>query len=49
MHFNLASPFTYISVLVKFTFILPLKLIYAIIYALLFKWFGLGTVARLCL
>lgn len=44
MYANLASSFTYISVLVQFTFIFHLQLICASIYALLF---GLGTVAQL--
>jgi hypothetical protein len=49
MYINLASSFTYISVLVQFVFIFPLQLIRASIYALPFKLLGLGTVTQLCL
>ena len=49
MYVNLASSFTYISVLVQFTFIFPLQLIQASIYALPFKMLGLDPVTQLCL
>jgi hypothetical protein len=49
MYVNLASSFTYISVLIQFTFIFPLQVNCASIYALPLKLLGLGTVAQLCL
>lgn len=49
MYVNSASSFTYISVIVQFTFIFLLQVICASIYALPFKLLWLGTVAQLCL
>jgi hypothetical protein len=49
MYVNLVSSFTYISLLIQFTFIFPLQVFCASIYALPLKLPGLGTVAQLYL